>query len=179
MLSAEEFVERCKLFYRTEGLDPGNPLYGDWHKAHHPMPACKGGESWIWLAKEHHAIHGVLQSEELGYPCIWNWEKNYLSGEYLELFNKWFKIKCAEAGSIGGATNSKENKSKAGKISVQKRRDNGSLLPQCSKAGKIGGKKTASQKWRCTITGFIANAGNLTLYQKARNIDISNRERLQ
>jgi hypothetical protein len=43
-----------------------------------------------------------------------------------------------------------------------------------SKAGKIG----SSQKWMCTVTGFISGAGPLTLYQNARNIDISNRIKL-
>jgi hypothetical protein len=40
------------------------------------------------------------------------------------------------------------------------------------------GKKTSSQKWQCTETGFITNAGNLTHYQKARGIDTSKRVRL-
>jgi hypothetical protein len=35
-----------------------------------------------------------------------------------------------------------------------------------------------SQRWQCTVTGFTANAGNLSRYQKARGIDTSNRVRL-
>jgi general stress protein YciG len=34
------------------------------------------------------------------------------------------------------------------------------------------------QKWRCTVTGKISNPGSLTVYQKARGIDTSNRERI-
>ena len=40
------------------------------------------------------------------------------------------------------------------------------------------GKKVSSQKWQCTETGFITNAGNLTRYQKARGIDTSKRIRI-
>jgi len=32
-----------------------------------------------------------------------------------------------------------------------------------------------SQKWKCTTTGHITTPGPLTMYQKARNIDITNR----
>jgi hypothetical protein len=47
-----------------------------------------------------------------------------------------------------------------------------------SELGKRGAKKTNSQKWKCTETGFITNPGNLTQYQRARGIDTSNRIRL-
>jgi len=40
-------------------------------------------------------------------------------------------------------------------------------------------KKVAYQKWQCTITGFIANAGNLAQYQRRRGIDTTNRIRIQ
>ena len=39
-------------------------------------------------------------------------------------------------------------------------------------------RRINSQKWQCTITGFITNSGALTGYQRARNIDTSNRIRL-
>jgi hypothetical protein len=40
------------------------------------------------------------------------------------------------------------------------------------------GKKVAYQKWMCLETGFVANAGNLTQYQKARGIDTSKRVKI-
>jgi hypothetical protein len=40
------------------------------------------------------------------------------------------------------------------------------------------GRKGSNQKWQCTVTGFITNAGNLSKYQRARGIDTSNRVRL-
>jgi hypothetical protein len=39
-------------------------------------------------------------------------------------------------------------------------------------------KKSAYQKWICTETGFVTNAGSLTTYQKARGIDTSKRRRI-
>jgi hypothetical protein len=50
---------------------------------------------------------------------------------------------------------------------------------QMSEDGKKGGKISGYQKWKCTETGFITNAGNLTKYQKARGIDTNNRVRIQ
>mgnify|MGYP006268209671 CR=1 FL=1 len=46
------------------------------------------------------------------------------------------------------------------------------------KGGKIGGRIVCSQRWRCLVTGYIAAAGPLASYQKARGIDKSLRERL-
>lgn len=46
------------------------------------------------------------------------------------------------------------------------------------KGGKIGGKLSCSQKWKCIETGFISNPGNLTKYQRARGIDTSKRIRI-
>ena len=48
----------------------------------------------------------------------------------------------------------------------------------CQAGGKVGGKTTASQKWRCLVTGHITNAGALTAFQRHRNIDTTLRERI-
>ncbi len=45
--------------------------------------------------------------------------------------------------------------------------------------GKISGKITSSQKWECTETGFIANPGNLTQYQRRMGIDTTKRIRIE
>ena len=89
MLSQKEFVEGCYNWYREADLQPGNPEDGDWDEAHYPVPKCKGGTETILLLRGHHAVQGVIQSEELQWKCIFGWENKYLSGEYLELFNKW------------------------------------------------------------------------------------------
>ena len=45
--------------------------------------------------------------------------------------------------------------------------------------GKKGGKNASSQKWMCTETGFITNAGSLSQYQRAKCIDTSKRKRIE
>ncbi len=50
---------------------------------------------------------------------------------------------------------------------------------QKSGASKKGGKITTNQKWQCSVTGYISNAGALSLYQRKRGIDTSNRIRIQ
>jgi len=45
----------------------------------------------------------------------------------------------------------------------------------CKKGGKKGGKIVSSQKWQCTVTGHVSNAGGLSRFQKAKGIDTSNR----
>jgi hypothetical protein len=49
---------------------------------------------------------------------------------------------------------------------------------ELSEAGKKGNKKTNAQRWECLETGFITNPGNLTKYQKARDIDTYKRKRI-
>jgi hypothetical protein len=39
-------------------------------------------------------------------------------------------------------------------------------------------KKISSQRWMCTKTGYISNAGGLSIYQNKRGIDNSNRIRI-
>ena len=100
MLTQKEFIEGCYKYYADNLYEPGNPDDGNWEEAHYPIPKCKGGTAIVLLLQEHHAIHGVVQSEELGHPCVWGWEADYLPDEYLPHFNKW-KL---EASKLGGAT---------------------------------------------------------------------------
>jgi hypothetical protein len=44
--------------------------------------------------------------------------------------------------------------------------------------GKKSGKIVSAQKWMCTETGHISNAGGLATYQKKRGIDTNNRMKL-
>ena len=83
------WVAGCYEYYRRMMYEPGNPEDGEWHAAHWPVPGCKGGTQTILLLKEHHAVHGVLQSEEWQHPCIFGWEIAFLTGEILDLFQKW------------------------------------------------------------------------------------------
>jgi hypothetical protein len=49
---------------------------------------------------------------------------------------------------------------------------------ELSEAGKKGAKITNSQKWECTETGYVSNAGALSHYQRTRGIDTSKRRRI-
>jgi hypothetical protein len=89
MITQQGYVEGCQLWYIEADLQPGNPEDGEWHECHYPEPKCLGGTRTILLLKEHHAIQGVLQSEEYNHPCIYGWEKPYCKGEYEELYRKW------------------------------------------------------------------------------------------
>lgn len=100
MVTQEEFVADCYLDYAIQGLEPGNPEHGNWHKAHYPKPRCLGGIEWVWLLEEHHAIQSVLQSEECNHPCVFSWERKFLTGKwsYLEAtYDKWMKEKNTKA----------------------------------------------------------------------------------
>jgi hypothetical protein len=92
MISQERFVTACKKYYARNGLEPGNPFHGKWHKAHYPLPECLGGIEWVWLLKHHHAIQGIIQSEEMQYRCIFGWEIKLLPKYYLPYGEKWRKV---------------------------------------------------------------------------------------
>jgi general stress protein YciG len=77
-----------------------------------------------------------------------------------------------------------EQKSEVGKRGGQSAYEKGAgfhawTKEQKSENGRKRAKILHSQKWQCTVTGFVTNAGSLTLYQKARGIDTSNRIRIQ
>jgi hypothetical protein len=77
----------------------------------------------------------------------------------------------------------KENSKKGGLVSGKKQKELGlgihGLSPeQTIENASKGGKIVSYQMWECTETGFIANAGNLARYQRARGIDTSKRKRI-
>ncbi len=76
-----------------------------------------------------------------------------------------------ESSRKGGQSN-RENGTGFFKLSSEELSENG------KKGGKRGAKNTNSQKYQCTKTGFISTPGPLTVYQKARGIDTSNRIRI-
>lgn len=50
--------------------------------------------------------------------------------------------------------------------------------PSTKENQKKQGAATNRQKWRCLVTGYVSNPGGLTVYQRARGIDTSFRERM-
>lgn len=112
---------------------------------------------------------------------------------------------CSKAGKIGGKKTtdmqrknntgfysiSKEDRQKNGRrggliIGPKTGADNvrlkrgycGRTKEQMSIDAKKGCSVTNYQRWQCLVTGFIANPGNLTRYQKKRNIDTKLRKKL-
>lgn len=76
-----------------------------------------------------------------------------------------------EAGRNGGSI--------GGKISGRKSYELGiGIHGLTTKQRSETAKKVAAQRWKCTETGFITNAGNLTKYQRAKDIDTSKRIRI-
>jgi hypothetical protein len=73
----------------------------------------------------------------------------------------------------------REERVKLGKRNYESGIGLGSLTKeQRTEMGKKGSKNTNSQRWECTVTGFVTNSGALTSYQKKRSIDTSKRRRI-
>tara|TARA_R110000868_G_scaffold405161_1_gene684168 strand:+ start:183 stop:1034 length:852 start_codon:yes stop_codon:yes gene_type:complete len=81
---------------------------------------------------------------------------------------------------IGIWGRTKEKHTEDSKKATQRARELGVGIYGMSKEKRSeNGKKVASQKWMCLETGFISNAGALTIYQRNRNIETSKRKRIE
>jgi hypothetical protein len=87
-----EWIKQCQLKYRWELLPEGE----HWEDAHYPEPECRNGIETVRLWSRDHAVHGVLQSEDLNHPCLHGFrthkDRLLISEhypEYLDLYNKW------------------------------------------------------------------------------------------
>jgi len=89
------------------------------------------------------------------------------------------KEQMTEDARKGGKISGKINGKKAKELGLG---IHGLSLEQTIENGRKGGKSaskiTNSQKWKCTETGHITNAGALTNYQRKRGIDTTNRRRI-
>lgn len=81
-----------------------------------------------------------------------------------------------EQQSVNGKKGIEVRKSKDYDAYIEQLRNNGKKYGKI--AGKKGGTKTQTQRWKCLVTGHISNPASLSRYQKARGIDTSMRERL-
>lgn len=80
--------------------------------------------------------------------------------------------------SLGGATGA--GGKVVGKMMYEQKKGIFSLSKtELSENGKLGAKNTNSQKWQCTITGYISTSAGLSNYQKSRKIDIINRIKIK
>jgi general stress protein YciG len=196
IICQHDWVNQCLIKYRYEPI----PDEEHWEDAHYPIPSCEGGTETIKLWSRDHAVHGVLQSESLGRPCLHGFrvktDRELISKfhpEYLPLYEKWYLEHKSRAGKVGGSRVPREAKSRGGRNQPMevKKANFAKLTPeQRSEAGRKGGSNTppeirrnsgltaTSQRWQCTVTGFITNAASLSRYQMKRGIDTSNRIRI-
>ncbi len=87
------------------------------------------------------------------------------------------KIKESGSGIFGMSS---EELSEAGKRGLKTQKENNiGIFGMTLEQRRKNAKKINSQKWQCTVTGYVTNAGALTGYQKKRGIDTSNRIRIQ
>jgi hypothetical protein len=91
----------------------------------------------------------------------------------------------SEASRKGQANKTPEQRSEASRKghasltpeqrSERSRKGHASLTPEQRRERS---RKANSQKFQCTVTGYITNASGLSMYQRARGIDTSNRVRV-
>lgn len=101
--SHHTYVQKVLTHYKRQDIQQGDPNEGIWHQAHYPQPSCLGGQTVVLLLREHHAVQGVLQSEEYQTPCVFGWERKIVAGTIYEpLFEKWITIQRQIAGRERG-----------------------------------------------------------------------------
>ena len=101
-LCQNTYVQKILTHYKRQDIQQGDPNEGIWHQAHYPQPSQLGNQT-ILLLREHHAIQGVLQSEEYQMPCVFGWERKFVVGTIYEpLFEKWIRIQRQIAGRERG-----------------------------------------------------------------------------
>ena len=86
-----------------------------------------------------------------------------------------FSVSPEQRKEINQKINENNRKNKVGIYSRTKKQ----LVEIGKNWGKVGSKKTNSQKWMCLETGYITTSGPLTSYQNARGIDTSKRKRIE
>ena len=84
---------------------------------------------------------------------------------------------------VGVFAMSSEDRSKASSKGGTKCKENGTGIfgltkEQRQETGRKSIKKTNSQRWMCTETGYVSTPAGLSAYQKARGIDTSKRKRI-
>jgi len=161
-----EWIKQCQIKYRWEKLPEGE----HWEDAHYPTPLCLGGTETVKLWSRDHAVHGVLQSEDIDHPCLHSFRTNsdreLLSNfypEYLDLYSKWRVELSRRGGLVGGrinvesgqwerarACNDHERMQEIRTMNGRRNAENGFFTlghPNCiltteaqSAAGKVGGR---------------------------------------
>jgi hypothetical protein len=149
--------ENCKGIISIEGCKKGGRIMGN------------------YLYKNGLGIHALTKEQQIENGKKGNKEGKRRSGKNAYLMKTGIHAFTAEE--------KKELGRKSGRINFEMGLGIHSLTPEQrvengKKGGKIAGRIVSSQRWRCLVTGYIAAAGPLASYQKARGIDKSLRERL-
>jgi len=107
-----DYVSGVLFYYHENDIIAGDPNEGNWHECHYPVPRRLGGEQTVPMLAEHHAIQGVLQSEEFGVSCVFGWEKHYVPSKLFYLFKKWMSLQRSETQLNAWANYSEKEKEK-------------------------------------------------------------------
>ena len=108
-LSHRTYVENLLKYYKENDIQQGDPNEGVWHRAHYPQPNRLGGQTVVLLLAEHHAVQGVLQSEEFGVTCVTGAFGRWLLGTpWEESYRKWLSWNGRQAGLVGGKVGGKK-----------------------------------------------------------------------
>ena len=153
-----EFVESCLAKYRWESLPEGQA----WEEAHYPIPECLGGTETVSMWSCDHTVQGILQSEELGHPCISHLQssvdmenlRTHYPG-YLDRYKKVESLRGKIGGSKGGTTTYERHPEEM----VERRKRGGhrvhELYPgRAKELGALSAKKI-SKPVRCVETGEV------------------------
>jgi len=147
-----EWIEHCQIKYRWESLPEGE----HWEDAHYPIPECRNGTETVRLWSRDHAVHGVLQSEDLNHPCLHGFrthtDRQLISThypEYLDLYDKW-RFNLSSLSGKRGAEKTHAEKDELGR-SVQgvknaKRLNDSMTLEQKREHGRMGAETVHKEK---------------------------------
>ena len=164
------------------------------HK-HHIIPRYMGGtdepENIVEVTVTQHAMFHFCNYQ------LWGNEEDKIAWRGLSglITPDEVALKAMVLGGRNGGNKSKENKTGVCGRSIEKMREDGRKggttqgnrhkenktgvcgqpLEKMRENGKKAAKVTNSQKWQCTETGYVSTAGGLSSYQKAKEIDVSKR----
>jgi hypothetical protein len=149
---------------------------------HHRIPRSKGGTDapenlyvcspWfhqeVWHQGRYKQIVGANSAAAAGGLTNKAIHQEAKTGYYSEESHRKSSRTRTENGSLSRAGRA------GGKISGSRR-----SKKQMGEIGVLGGLALASQRWQCTVTGYISTPAGLSNYQKKRGIPSHNRVRIQ
>jgi hypothetical protein len=180
------YIDWCERDNWANMRDPNHDCM-EWN---HTLPQSLFGNLPFgqWLTVEQHAVASALQTLMFRRSC--------LHGRMLPLLPAYLKEMCMPYyWEMTGVKDSKKQRERAlkgckkGALVVAEKYGSGTFgrtreqhSADSRRAGAIGGKISCkvmnTERWQCTVTGYITTAGPLTRYQKTKGIDPTNRRKL-